>query len=536
MFPRRYRHVVGGALLCMSAGAACGGDGGGTAPPELPIISNVSVTPSTDLQPGDSLTISYAVTSPVPLSNSVIHFSGAFAGDSPADHAGLMSVTRVARAAVPAAASLDVPLTITIDAYNTSGGHAQASFPSIALVDRIAPAVSFSVTNGQTTWVPGDTVRLTVTAHDNAQLTWVGYTLAGITDSVHTASADTTLSVAIQLTAAQIGSQTISAFARDRTQRVTGPLVQANVIDAVRVVTREATLTNAVREIAYDGKRGVLYLTQPSAATISVLSLSTMTFGAAITSPSAPWGLDLTQGGDSLLVTLRQTGQLGVVDLSQATRTMQTVALPVGSFLNQGPDHIAVLANNKAIVTLTFDGSGYGGSVVEYDLVTHAAKARTDAGFGASVTESVPLARSFTRRRMIMLIDDSCCPEDGQLYSTDADSFVVKRGTESSYFPSVSADSVGARFLIGGGVYDSTLTRVSALKPTDFAFGPSVLAENATVAYLGTDFGYDKVRLSDGVVLRRVLLPVAPTKLLVLPGSSTLVALGGNRVMAIDTP
>ena len=102
--------------------------------------------------------------------------------------------------------------------------------------------------------------------------------------------------------------------------------------------------------MAYDAKRDVLYLSQPDSQRVAVLSLGTYTYGTPLAMPSVPAGLDLTPGGDTLLVALRRAAALGVVDLTLATPSVDTARLAFDTSLGRGPDALRVLANGKAIV------------------------------------------------------------------------------------------------------------------------------------------------------------------------------------------
>jgi hypothetical protein len=183
------------------------------------------------------------------------------------------------------------------------------------------------------------------------------------------------------------------------------------------------------------------------------------------------------------------------------------------------------MGNGKAIVTLTFDGSGGGGQVWEYDLAAGTQRQRTDAG---TVTELVPLARAADRSRLVLLVDDGCCPEQGMIYTTASDSFGVKAGTVSRFFPTVSADATGAHFLMGEYLFDERLTAVATLTPPGYVHGPTAISPDGSTAYMATDFGYLKVSLPDGAVLERVLLRDTPTALRVFPDGDLLVAVMRN--------
>ena len=523
------------ALLAAFSVGACSHSGTEPKKAAPPVISEFSVTPNTNLQPGDAVTVSYVITSETGLVGSVVHASGSFTATDSLGHDGLLSVARTVRLVIPGSAMLTAPLQITVDAYSQSGGHARAVATPITLIDRIPPTVSVRLLSTNSYFVPNDSVSFAIDASDNGQLKWVGYQLGSVADSEMVNASTTSWTVKVALPPGSNGSVSLTAFATDGgQQRSAGGPLSFNVINAVRRPVTSSITTADVKDVAYDAKRGVLYLSQPSVPRIGVLSLATMTFGTPINATSVTAGLDLTLSGDTLLVSLRRAAQLGVIDLRQASPSITPVSLAVGNLLNPGPDNLRVLSNSKAIITLTFDGSGYGGQVMEYDLTTGVAKLRTEVGYYGNVTEAAPLARSADRKKMVMLIDDSCCPEGAQVYDAMTDTFSGMKGTVSTYFPSVSADGTGAEFLLANSVYRNDLSLAAQLSPSDFSYGPTALSSDGTTAYLGTTFGYDKVRVSDGAVLERVVLPATPNRFLLLPDSQTLIAVGGGAVMAVD--
>jgi len=289
-------------------------------------------------------------------------------------------------------------------------------------------------------------------------------------------------------------------------------------VNAVRRPTRNIPLA-APYDIAFDSKRSVLYLSQPQSQQVAVLSTTTMTLQTPIALFGSPSGLDLSVGGDSLVVALKSTQLLAIVNL--VTGRVDTVRLNTGA---PGLDHLRVAANDAALVSLTFGGSGYGGSIWEYYLLNGSQRRRTDAGFGGAVTEAVPFARPVDRSRILLLIDDSCCPEEGDVYVSATDAIAVHQGTVSQYFPTVSADSTGKVFLIGARLFDQALNPITVLTSPGYNGGATVVAPSGALAYLASNVGYIKVRIPDGAVLEQVLLPGVPGQLVVLPNGQTLVA------------
>src|SRR6266436_9798608 len=75
------------------------------------------------------------------------------------------------------------------------------------------------------------------------------------------------------------------------------------------------SLAAPVYDIAFDSKRSALYLSQPQSQQVAVLSTTTMTLQTPIALFGSPSGLDLSVGGDSLVVALKSTQLLAIVNL-----------------------------------------------------------------------------------------------------------------------------------------------------------------------------------------------------------------------------
>jgi len=221
----------------------------------------------------------------------------------------------------------------------------------------------------------------------------------------------------------------------------------------------------------------------------------------------------------------RYTPYITVVNLVTAAR--DTMRVNSDNFLNRGPDNIRVMGNNKALVTITFDGSGYGGSLVQLDLSNRAFTNRM------TVTELVPLCRSGDRSTALILIDDSCCPIEGAIYDAFTSTIPTDRGTVSQYFNYSSADAIGNHFLVTGTLFDRALSSSGSVAPAG-ATGASVLAPDGTGAYFATATGVKHVRLSDRAVVDSTVLGAQPYRLAISPDGLTLFAATASQLYVID--
>ncbi len=498
-----------------------------------PVVSSLSANPAA-LQPGEWLTVTYTATDNVGLAYTVVRVSGAFVAADSLDHGFAATITRSVQFRVPPATPMGDTVRVRVVAADPALQRDSAAAAPVSVTDLSPPLVGGSATGPEAalTLVAGDTLQLTVNATDNHRLAWIGYRLgppASVQDSVAVAAATGSHTWMRVVQAGWLGDWTVSAFARDSLGNpAQTSLGGATVVSGIRRPTRSAPLGGAVGDVAYSAARDALYLSQPFLDRVAVLSLGSFTFGTPIALFSRPQGLDLSVGGDSLVVALRNSPYLAVVDLSSGQ--VDTVRLGIDNFLNRGPDNVRVMGNDKAIVTITFDGSGYGGQVWEYDLSAGTQRQRTDAGISGQVTELVRLARAEDRSRLLILIDDSCCPLEGNVYLTASDTVSVRRGTVNRFFPRVSATATGALFLIGESLFDANLNLMRTLAPADYVAGPTAISPDGFSVYMAIDFAFLKLRAADGVIVERVRLPANLDQMTVLQSGAWLIGIGGDPI------
>jgi len=500
-----------------------------TAPPK---VSSVSATPS--VQPDEWITVSYTAVDNVGLAWTVVHLTGAFTATDSAAHAFAKSVTRSVQFRVPASTPLGSRVNVRVIAADPAAQLDSASPPPVLVTDLAPPLVGGSATGPEATptLVAGDTLHLAVNAMDNFRVAWLGYRLgppASMRDSVAagTPSASHTFSVIAQSN--WMGSSAVTLFARDSLGNLAETsLGSTTVVTGIRRPTHVFALDAWVYDIAYGVSRNALYLSQPDPDRVSVFLIGPLAFAPPIQLFSRPQGLDVTVGGDSLVVALRTSPYLAIVNL--VSGQTDTVRLNMTSLLNPGPANVRVMGNNKAMVTISFSGSGFGGQVIEYDLVSGTQRARSDAGVGGPVTEVVPLARAGDRSDLLLIIDDNCCPEDGNVYFTATDTVAVKRATVSRYGPKISANQTGSLFLIGESLFDSNLNLLRTFSSTYYLGGSNTIAPDGLSVYLGKDFGYVKMRASDGVLVEDVRVGLSFERLVALPGGQWLAGIAGDPV------
>lgn len=384
---------------------------------------------------------------------------------------------------------------------------------------------------GAHVFAAGDTIRLVVDVRDNRRVRWVGIHLVepfDAADSVEITDSSAAVGLGVEIFTGPtlVGLLRINGFARDDLgQRVEWEL-RGNPASVYRSVSRgmPVVLDAAVRDVAFDLKRDRAYLSQPDSARIAVFSLSAAGFGPPLVPPVAPAGLDLSASGDSLLVALPAIRKLGVLDLTAASPTWSMLDLVFDTSLGRHPDKVRVSAANKVLISITATGyTGAVGQVVEYDIGSQSQRLRMDVsysgGYPGVVTDATLTARSSDRSRILFLFDNSCCPEEGQVYVSATDTFLPRQPTVQAYGPSISANASGQVFLVGRTVFNSTLTIPMSYYPPGAPW-PSAISQGGDTAYFTVGTGFLRSRLPDGVSLERVLLPETPLGIFSVPGAA----------------
>jgi hypothetical protein len=360
-----------------------------------------------------------------------------------------------------------------------------------------------------------------VTAADNRELAWLGYEIgppALIRDSVAVSGDTARLSRDLIVLPAWRGRSGVTAFARD----LWGTLAQTQldtitVVAAVRRPLVTLPLEAGVYDIGFDSKRNRLYLSEPLAQRIAVVQLPGGVYGPSIEMFGSPWGFDLTLSGDSLIVALRRTHLLGFVDLVNGS--FDTLRLDLPNFLLTGPAGVRVMASGKALLAITCECVGFAYRMWEYQMATGAVQERAEM---RPISETSPLIRSTDRERMLALMDNACCPVPAYVYESRSDSFTVYDTTVNRYFPPISTDATGSRFLIGNELFDQSLRRIEVLQVQGYTDGPTAIAPDGATAYFALDHSYARVTIPFGTPIEQVLMPLDAERFYVLPDGNTL--------------
>jgi hypothetical protein len=394
---------------------------------------------------------------------------------------------------------------------------------------------AFTVIDGYATYVPGDTLTLTLSGTDDQGLEWLGFDLlrgrVAVRDSFPVRGRSVTRSVSLLVPATWIGNSELSAFARDASGNVDGTTLDSiHVVNAIRRPMTSLSLPALVLDFVADSEHNVLYLSLPHAQQVAILDLTARAFRSPIQLFGSPWGLDLTPGNDSLVVALRRTHALAFVNLG--TGVVDTIGLVMPTDFAEGPGTLRVMGNGKVVHAITFDGTGYEADGFRvFDLATKTDRSRRDAFIGGASSDWVPLVRNSDRSRLVAVVAGNCCPAAGNVYAAPADTFGAHRPTVDRFYPAVSGDALGSRFLIDDVVFDSTLTEVVRLGPQtvdSLRNWATVISPDGKFAYIARDQAYKKMRIDGVSEIERVLIPVTPYLMIVPPRGDALIAFTGS--------
>ena len=308
------------------------------------------------------------------------------------------------------------------------------------------------------------------------------------------------------------------------------------MLDAIRRPFKTVALGAATTGLAYDVKRDAVYLPQPQNAQLAVLSLGSFTLQAPLSLPGAPTfeqhtGIDMVPGWDSVVVSrgyLVGNPSLGVVNLVSGTDD----SIQING--TEGVGDLQVVSTRKVFVfgQSTPSGGYVTFGIWEDDLVTGTQQRRTDVGLGGNVGVQAEIARSGDQTKLLAWDPNTAC---AQIYDVQSDAFSA---CKTLYFPlpAVPAGTAsGDRWLVHNLLFDGALNLLATVLPSDP--GPGTIAPDGSAAYYPTLYGYEKVRLPDGVVLERVRIPPNDARLTVLPDGLRLVlsgAAGFTRVTVVD--
>ena len=538
--------VAGGPLASSEVSVPCKPPIPRGPPPTITTLQDLS-----DTEPSDTLHVNYAATSTVGLWQTLIQVSG------PCEAAVLLpehlelSVTHDVALPLPASCSLGIPVQVTATSYDLGLQETSRSLTLPALVDLKGPRVSVSIHTPYNDWAgadrfsgylfTGDTLTVNIAATDNHAIRRIYWELLpmGLRDSLLVNDSAVFRTISIPVQPSWLGSIQLQVYGTDVSGNVGDTVAsRPGAIQVGPTVGPPPTMTSIsgdVTEVAFDSKRGVIYLLQSNTDQIAVFSPVSLSVLRTIPLPAYALGLDFSPSGDSLITGLLNWGAIAVVDLTQASPTVATVPLaPLDStyrVLN-----LRLTSTGRALIAVQ-NTNGGAKRLYTYDLASGALQLRLetpDLGYEAGGL----MARSADGRVVVV---------NGQAgaflrYDAVADTFAtaVTARIQNSQ-PSV--DSTAAHVAVSGDLYDASLQYVRSVDVAPGVDAPDAISADGQTHYTALAPGYLQTgivrsRVSDGSIIDHIVAPLIIQLMRVSPDGSMLVVVqsccGDTRIGLVN--
>jgi hypothetical protein len=439
---------------------------------------------------------------------------------------------------MPPTCQLGVPVSVGVGARDAAmqertSVNANALTPSDVTPPHVLlysfPAPSGALRPGVSgTYFEDDTLQFMIEATDNGMLRSLYWEVqpSGFRDSLAVAENAASPLITLPLRHEWVGEPQLRVYARDAaglvSDTVTSEPGDLRILATFGRASAVATITGIVADVAIDDARGVLYVLQPWEHRIAVLETATLTTTSYIATPDRADDIDITPGGDSLLLTFPLLRALGVVDLRPASREVTLVPLAsVDTTLDQMPHLVRTTANGKAFVRFG-GGNPAGWTLLELDLASGDEVIRTDAGQDGNVGAAL-LERSHDHTALVLLLGPTL-----QKYETATDAFATAQPARR--LGNLTVDATGQVAAVGLDLYDGSLQFLREAE-SGYPLGAAVGVYTALTPsgeYLFQSlppWGILRARVADGALLDRMRSPLGAASLRMSDDGTQLVEL-----------
>lgn len=477
-----------------------------------PSVTNVQVLPANEVEPGDTITVRYAVSSGAGLWQTVVGTTGAC--DTLIFVPGRLSLggTRDVHLVLPHGCVSGQQLQVVVQSLDAAVRIATGYSGLIPVQDRTPPSLDLTIyhpDDGSTdrrlegNYFGLDSILAVPFPLDNGVVRSLHWSLepGGFQDSVSLVGLTGPV-VPLVLPSGLNGSYQLSLFVRDGAGNASSPITSAPGAFTIRPTVARPTVAQTIvgdaRDAVIDEPRGKVYMLLGNRKELVVLSLSTLAIERTLSLSSVTTGLDLSEGGDSLLLAMtgstatRPHGALGVIDLRQSS--LHLVENPLFDGVDGG-DWKAIAAVGGQLFMNRTDGSA---STVQVDLHTGVERFRQDL-------TSYAMVRSLDRKVVAL----------GRLWGTGAavaayDPVLDVVSSPVAVTPGnfLSVDRTGDHIAVQLNVFNKNLQLIRTI-PHNFGIGVPVSILSADGSYLHYLYAGYVIRagVGDGRSVDRVPFP-----------------------------
>jgi DNA-binding beta-propeller fold protein YncE len=292
------------------------------------------------------------------------------------------------------------------------------------------------------------------------------------------------------------------------------------ILPTATVVMVADTIQWDLTDLIVDARRDRVYVLQMLPRRVAAYSMTTLALVGTAALSGTPRDMDITPGGDSLLVTVAGSGTLAVIDLLQATLSAVEIPLVLDPALSQYPDGVAALADGRALIALgSFQGLP-GNHMHEIDLRTGAQRSRPDVSANG-IIEGTGMARSDDGRRVVVQSGVGL-----RIYDLASDAFGPVQGTRG--FSNVSLNVDGSRIAVGLALHDGALAfqRDADALPGQELTASRLSPSGGALVHAWRDRGIMWSTTNDGRILHRLTIPYPVTQMRFTPDERVLIGAG----------